>query len=411
MKMFKDVIDILFTSASGAFLQVTVFVGAALILFGYINYKKDGKLIEAMKNYKCCQPVIGALLGLTPGCGGAILVMPLFFRRSVTFGTVVATLIATTGDAAFVMISSVPLMFLWLSFIIFVIGVLSGFIVDALHLDIRFDLHKKFRTKAQLRKVAVCRKQVCRCMKSPSHKAITHIGHEAGDEIDMILHCQSPGELPVTSFGYRITHHGYLFYWAFLTVSIFFGISLLTGFDPTETVWGPAFLWLGILGTVFSIVLMIAGRKFLQDDTHEETEVKLMSLKETLIHSGSETAFVGTWVFIAYTIYELSIYFIGGADYAAGEEVIMAVMLSAGLLAVIVGAAVGMIPGCGPQIIFVSLYIKGLLPVEALLAHAISQDGDALFPLLALDKKTAFVATVVTTIIALAVGLGVYFLF
>ncbi|QTL98865.1 hypothetical protein GM661_13275 [Iocasia frigidifontis] len=46
----------------------------------------------------------------------------------------------------------------------------------------------------------------------------------------------------------------------------------------------------------------------------------------------------------------------------------------------------------------------------ALLANTISQDGDALFPLLAIDRKSSFWATVITTIPALFVGIIYYFI-
>ncbi|GKT22289.1 arsenic efflux protein, partial [Aduncisulcus paluster] len=42
--------------------------------------------------------------------------------------------------------------------------------------------------------------------------------------------------------------------------------------------------YIGIAGTAISAALMIMGKKFLADDTHEEAEMKLMSLKETFIH-------------------------------------------------------------------------------------------------------------------------------
>ena len=83
---------------------------------------------------------------------------------------------------------------------------------------------------------------------------------------------------------------------------------------------------------------------------------------------------------------------------------------STGLAAVLLGTFVGIIPGCGPQVIFVSLYLKGMFPFSALLANAISQDGDALFPLIAMDKKSAFWATVVNTIVALIIGVAAYLL-
>ena len=76
----------------------------------------------------------------------------------------------------------------------------------------------------------------------------------------------------------------------------------------------------------------------------------------------------------------------------------------------LIGVAVGVIPGCGPQVVFVSLYLKGMFPFSALLANVISQDGDALFPLIALDRRAAFWCTVINTIVALIVGLTAYYL-
>jgi len=154
--------------------------------------------------------------------------------------------------------------------------------------------------------------------------------------------------------------------------------------------------------------MMIMGKKYIQDDTHEEEEFKLMSLKETLIHNAEETAFVITWVFVAYLIYEFSIFALGGGSYQAGEEILTHFMLSAGVLPVIIGAVIGLIPGCGPQVIFVTLFTKGLLPFAALLANAISQDGDALFPLLAIDRKSSLWATIITTIPAIIMGVLYY---
>jgi hypothetical protein len=104
-------------------------------------------------------------------------------------------------------------------------------------------------------------------------------------------------------------------------------------------------------------------------------------------------------VFAAYLVYEVGVYFAGGT------EVVAAAMTSAGLASVILGVLLGMVPGCGPQVIFVSLYLKGMFPFAALLANTISQDGDALFPLFAMHPKSALLGTVLSTIPALIVGL------
>jgi len=169
-------------------------------------------------------------------------------------------------------------------------------------------------------------------------------------------------------------------------------------------------LVVGLAGTAASIAMMAANHMVLRDDTHEEQEHKLFSLRETLLHNAGDTAFAATWVFAAYAAYELAVMAFGGGDHALGNAKMEELMRTAGVTAVLVGALIGLIPGCGPQIIFVALFAKGLLPFSALLANAISQDGDALFPLIAMNRRSALWATVITTIPALIVGLLIFYL-
>jgi hypothetical protein len=55
-----------------------------------------------------------------------------------------------------------------------------------------------------------------------------------------------------------------------------------------------------------------------------------------------------------------------------------------------------------------SLYITGAMPLSGQLANAISNDGDALFPALAIAPKAAAVATLYSGIPALIVGYATY---
>ena len=75
-----------------------------------------------------------------------------------------------------------------------------------------------------------------------------------------------------------------------------------------------------------------------------------------------------------------------------------------GLIAVVAASIIGLIPGCGPQIIAITAYTKDIISFPALTANAISQDGDALFPLLVRHRAASLWATVHTTIPALIVG-------
>ncbi|MCR1898557.1 putative manganese transporter [Irregularibacter muris] len=413
--MASEILQVIFDSAQSAFIEVTAFVGAVLIIFGYINFSQSGKLVKVIQESKSIQPIIGALLGLTPGCGGAIFVMPLFPAGVVSFGTVVATLIATMGDSAFVIMTIMPGKYILVSLFSFIAAIITGYIVDYFNFGDR--LLKKIKLKN--------RKESEELHKNMDHSAqnleghpivegntelVKHIGHHEGDEIDLILHHEIKGHQNPNTFGYKFTHQGYIAYWILIAIGLVFGILDLMQIELNELAIPHLGTMLGIIGILFSIFMMVMGKKFLQDDTHEEVEMKAMSLKETLIHNAQETAFVGTWVFVAYLVYNFMVLGLGGGSYAAGETLITGFLTSTGLLAVLIGTAIGIIPGCGPQIIFVTLYTQGMVPFAALLANAISQDGDALFPLLAIDKRSSFWATVFNTIPALIMGIIVYWL-
>ena len=57
-----------------------------------------------------------------------------------------------------------------------------------------------------------------------------------------------------------------------------------------------------------------------------------------------------------------------------------------------------------------TLYLSGFVPLSAQIGNAISNDGDALFPAIALAPKAAIVATLYSAIPALILAYGWYFL-
>lgn len=411
--MWKEIVRLVLYSAENAFIQVTVFVGAVLLLFGYVDFLLSGRLVARIERSKKLQPIIGAFLGLTPGCGGAIFVMPLFPRGSVSFGTVVATLQATMGDSAFVLMTVMPKEYLLVSALSFVTAIITGYIVDLFPLGERLLAQYKARQRPKADKAmqhATFNHSIFARETGVSAEEWAHIGHDEGDEIDLILHHKIAGHQPAGGFGYKASHGGFVVFWAMISLGLILGIMDLFQVDLNNLFIPNLGLVLGAAGTAFSIFVMLCSNKFIRDDSHEEAEMKLASLRETFVHNAQETAFVGTWVFAAYLAYELFVLFLGSGTYAAGEALITGFLSQTGLMAVIIGVLIGIIPGCGPQIIFVTLYTRGLVPFSALLANAISQDGDALFPLIAIDKKSAFWATVCNTIPALIVGVLAYWI-
>ena len=117
----------------------------------------------------------------------------------------------------------------------------------------------------------------------------------------------------------------------------------------------------------------------------------------------ADTNFVTAWVVFAFLIFEIWI-FSFNVDL---ESLFKGFALYLPLIAIIIG----LLPGCGPQVIVTSMYIGGIIPLSAQIGNAISNDGDALFPAIALAPKTAIVATLYSTIPALIVAYGWYFIF
>ena len=394
MVSFNEIIEIIVVSMRDAFLAVTVFVAAMVLLFSWLQYITAGRFVDVIRSNTRWQPIIGALMGITPGCGGAIVMMPMYARGYVTYGTVIATLIATLGDAAFVLIgtavtdSSFILPVIAVHLISLFVGIFWGYLVDILKITPRNPLGKfslNFQDNLAIEALVDRKKQ-------DSREVFEDLGREEEN-----------------GWGYILLHQGYTIWWVITALGLIFAIMLLfwSAQDANfalEIDYNPFTLhgfitWIGLIGTSLSIILYISQRNWISDDTEASIGDKLYSMRETLIHSASETAFVTFWVMSAYLIFEFAMLFsnMDQNDLTSYGD---------GLIAVIIASLIGLIPGCGPQIIAVTAYTKDVVSFPALVANAISQDGDALFPLLARHRVASLWATIHTTIPALIVGVG-----
>ena len=171
--------------------------------------------------------------------------------------------------------------------------------------------------------------------------------------------------------------------------------------DPA--VWAEAlggvdpYVLVGTLGTLAAVVVFAQSRGKFADDTVDTIPVAQERMSGVLRNGAREVSFVITWVAAAYVAYDMLVVLTG---FDAG------VLAGVGATGVVIGALVGLVPGCAIQIVFTGLYVAGGLPMPTLLANAVSQDGDALLPLLFTDKAAAITATLLTTIPALVVGFG-----
>lgn len=348
-----DLFEIIVATLSDAYLGVSIFIAATLGGFYLLDQHFKDDLARLLQRNSLQVP-IAAFLGALPGCGGAIIVVTRFVNGQMSFGALVAVLISTMGDAAFLLISSKPHIALLIYILSLVAGIIFGYAID------RFHGSDYLRPKT-----------------TPKEKNTNSISRIPTALVKVYLLLLLPG-----------TVLGILEAFQYDSNQLF---GLLAVYEPAK--------WLGFIGAILCIVVWINqplnswSARFA-----EKKEVKY--LKETVV---AETSFVSLWVILGFLSYELLVYFTGLDLHAQFAQL--------GGLAVLLAIVIGFIPGCGPQIVVTTLYINGVVPFSAQLANAISNDGDALFPALALAPKAAFKATIYSAIPAFILGYGAYFLF
>ncbi len=126
--------DVLWDSVS-----ISLLVLLMMIIVDFINVRSNGKLHNLLKNsHKWKQYLVGSFLGTVPGCLGSYAGVSLYMHGIISYGTIAGLMIATSGDEAFVMLAMFPKIALLLFFILFVIGLFAGRIID--YLVLKFNI-------------------------------------------------------------------------------------------------------------------------------------------------------------------------------------------------------------------------------------------------------------------------------
>ena len=168
------------------------------------------------------------------------------------------------------------------------------------------------------------------------------------------------------------------------------GVTQLKGADVFE-IYGPLVPIVGLVGTAIGLFVWAASSVTAMTNQHDSP----------LTRMAEETAFISVWVIGAYLAYDYIVEF-GGLDLEAMFSTVAPLLPLMDVL-------IGLVPGCGPQVLVTTMYINGLIPFAALMGNAISNDGDALFPAIALNPKAAIWATLYSTIPAMLAAYGFYF--
>ena len=343
--------DLYLETLAEAYVAVTVFVALTLLIFYGLEFFFRIDTAHLLEKYRAYQIPIAALLGALPGCGGAIMVVTQYSIGRTGFGAVVAVLTSTMGDAAFLLIAKEPITGFSIMALSVVVGAVSGWVVERIHDP---DFLRVKQVDLNLTRI-------------PPY----HFGKKNWPWIALLV--------PGITFGVMSAFQ--------MDIDGYFGIP---GLHVT----------VGVLGALLSVCLWFinpcTGRSYV-NRTDEDT------LGYVWDKTTTDTCFVTVWVIIAFLLFEMTIHWTDwDLKLAFG---------TAGAFIPLMGIVIGLLPGCGPQVLTTSLYLSGIIPLSAQLGNSISNDGDALFPALAVAPQASIIATLYTAVPALIVAYGYYFLF
>ena len=343
--------NIIRQSMVDAYLAVSVFVGFTLFVFIGLDSLTKFDINSFLEKTKKLHVPISSLLGAIPGCGGAIIVVTQYIQGRLSFGSLVAVLTATMGDAAFLILAMEPSTGLLIFALGFFVGTISGYLVDLFHgrnfmitnssIEIQFEeLKKTFVSKFNI-------------------------------------------------------------FWLILFVPGFvMGILLAFQVDVDKFFHLPSNISIVVLfGSAGAILSIFMWSLNPLSDFQCSTDKSRGFLSRVI----DTTNFVSTWVISGFLVFEIFMYF---------TSIDLKIFFDLWLPFVpLIAIFFGFLPGCGPQIVVATFYLNGYIPLSAELGNAISNDGDALFPAIALAPKAAILATIYSAFPAIIVAYSFMILF
>ncbi|PKP53140.1 MAG: hypothetical protein CVT92_05325 [Bacteroidetes bacterium HGW-Bacteroidetes-1] len=347
---------------------ITTFVMGMMIIIEYVNVQTRGLWTDNIQKSPFTQILLGSLMGIIPGCLGSYTMVSLYIHRVVMFPAIVATMIATSGDEAFLMFSLIPGTALKLNIILLAIAVSVGIIVHYtvknkfIGLKGHVDLPLHHRNEE-------CNpydpKQAFQNLKNISFTRALLIAGVIGLLLAIISGAIDGNHHLNTLMGNAVDAHQ---------------DHAHEGHDHSVEAD-----WIRIsLISIFVVILFIfvtVKDHFLQDH-----------LWNHIIRKHFLKIFLWTFGVL------LAIYFLN-------QFVNIESWISANLW-VVLGLAllIGIIPESGPHYIFVLLFAQGILPLSILLASSIAQDGHGTLPLLAETPKSFIAVKAVNLLVAFIAG-------
>lgn len=405
---------------------ITGLVLIMMLMIEYCNIGSHGSLFARLKSSGINQVLIGTLLGLVPGCIGGFAAVSLFTHKLLSFGALTAMMIASSGDEAFVMLATMPLKALLLFAILGALAIVTGLVCDRYLFKEQnfafcpdgYEIHKEhdssiaspFRLssyKDALRRpsrerllllagIALFVVALLSGFAGHDHAGHDHAGHDHAVHQEAALH-QEVALHEEAMLHQEAAHNHELHEEAAHNHTLHEHVAHQESLQEiieerhlsTFTLHLLDEEWMNCLFAIMSIVTLLFT-----------ATAKEHFIKEHLWHHVIKRHLLSIFL---WTLGGLAVCQIG-VQYLNIEEWVSSNMIFVILLAV----AVGIIPESGPHLVFVTLYLNGIVPFSVLLANSISQDGHTALPLLASSRKTFLKAKAVNIIIGAVVGILLY---
>ena len=409
---------------------ITGLVVVMMMMIESLNIESRGMFFKGLRKTKTGQVVIGALLGSIPGCMGGFATVSLYTHRMLSFGALVAMMIASSGDESFIMLAMIPKQALILFAVLFVLAIVVGIIVDKVY-------DRKHAQHCHKHDHEECGVQTdCEGFELHDH-ACEHDSEAYPNSVTS----SEAGYNSVTSSeaGGRVEksrHYGWRRICMFIGLAIFIA-ALATGrlghdhsahgghdhavqtehshstacthtdhdharhahaetcacdhdhaADASHSHDGFNLLsedWMNVLFAGLSVIILFV-LLFASDHFVDE------HLWKHIIRKHLPTIFA--WTFGVLLVLGIALQYVDIKHWTSTNTALM----------ILLATLVGIIPESGPHLIFLTLYASGAVSFPVLLASSISQDGHASIPLLAESKKSFIWAKLINCAVALLAG-------
>lgn len=363
---------------------ITGLVIVMMMMIEYINVQSSGKWFAALQKSKPRQVLLGAILGVIPGCMGGFAAVSLFSHGLISYGALIATMICSSGDESFVMLAMIPKEAAILFGVLFLLSIAAGLIVDrvykkkpvVINCEQQFAIHDEdHHGHGEL--PSIFRASSYKALRKPSkEKIIIIVG------LALFIAAIFSGVLE-----HEHEHgHGHEGEGAHIEA-----VETLEAETHAEHMHGGINLlderWMNILFACLTIIVLLFTA------TADEHFIK-EHIWSHVIKKHCLSIFL--WTFGALAVIQIGLQFLDLEPWLDKKENIIYLILLAALI--------GMIPESGPHMVFIALFAGGMVPFSVLLTSSISQDGHMSLPLLASSKKTFLRAKILNAAVAVAVG-------